>query len=108
MRTKVLGIVEAAAVLRVGAQDPMLADHCKKRVALADALGKDVDEIAAGRDRIDIEEDVLPPEATRQSIVDSPCEPAGVLTPIADEDAACHIDASSSEHKYRKRTDSLT
>ena len=70
----------------------MLADHGQQRVALADALGKDVDEIAAGRDRIDVEEDVLPPEAARQTIVNPPRESAGVLAPIADEDAAEHVD----------------
>ena len=77
----------------------MLPDHRQKRVALADALGKDFDEIAARRDRIDVEEDVLPPEAAGQAIVDLPCVSAGVLAPIADEDAARHVDASASEHK---------
>jgi putative transposase len=56
-------------------------------------------EIAARQDRIDVEENVLPSEATRKAIIDSPRESAGIVTPIADEDTAHHIDASATKDK---------
>ena len=56
---EVVGVVEAAPVLLVGARNPALADDSQQRVAFADPVGEDVDEIAAGRDRVHVEKDVL-------------------------------------------------
>jgi hypothetical protein len=85
---EVAGVVEAAAVLTVGARNPVLADNRQERVALADPVGEDVDEIAPGRDCVDVEKDVLASEAARQPIVDPPGVSARVFPSIADEDAA--------------------
>ena len=85
---EVARIVEAAPVLTVGARNPMLADDGQEHVALADALGKDINKIEAGRDRVHIEKDILASQPVRQTIIDPPRETAGILSPIADEDAA--------------------
>ena len=87
---EVVRVVEATTVLTVGARDPVLADDGQERVALADPVGKHVDEITPGRDRVDVEKDVLPSEAARQPIVDPPGVSARVFPSIADEDAAQH------------------
>ena len=89
---EVARVVQATAIVRVGAREPMPADDGDKRVAPADALGKDIDEIEAGRDIVDVEEDALVSEPFSQAIVDSSREAAGVLAPVTDEDAAQHVD----------------
>jgi len=88
---EVARVVEAAPVLTVGARNPMLADDSQERVALSDAVGKDINKIEAGRNRVHVEKDVLASQPVRQTI-DPPREAAGILSPIADEDAGQHVD----------------
>jgi hypothetical protein len=52
---EIAGVIEAAPVLTVGAGNPVLPDHGNKRVAFANAVGKDVNEVKTGRDRVDVE-----------------------------------------------------
>src|SRR5271165_4855718 len=87
---EVVRIVETAFLVRVGARQPSFSDDGDERVASADTLGKRVDEIEAGRDAVDIEKDVLASKAAGQTIVYPPGEAAGILSPIANEDAAKH------------------
>jgi hypothetical protein len=60
---------------------------------LPHALRENIDEIEAGRDIVNVKEDTLVSELVRQPIVDQPCEAGRVFPPVADEDAAQHIDA---------------
>ena len=66
---------------------PMMAD---KRVAFADAPGKDLDPIEAEVDAVDIEKDVLALQALRQTNTYRPRRVSRILTAIANEDAARH------------------
>ncbi len=70
----------------------MSADDGDKCVALPDALGEDVDEIEAGGDIVDVEKDAVASELVRQAIVNEPREAGRILSAIADEDAAQHVD----------------
>ena len=44
-------------------------------------------------DIVDVEEDAVVSELVRQPIVDQPSEAGRVFPPVADEDAAQHVDA---------------
>jgi hypothetical protein len=75
-------IIETAAIVRACSRKPAFADDRDERVAPAEAIRKGVDEINAGRDAVDVEEDVLVPEVSGQSIVYPPSKAAGILSTI--------------------------
>ena len=88
---KIMRVVETTPVVLIDGGNPILSDDGDERVAFADPLGQNFDEIEAGRDIVDVEEDVLSFQPFRQAIVNPPGEAAGILAPIADEDAAQHV-----------------
>ena len=87
---EIVGIIKAAAIVLVRAREPIPADNRDQRIASANALCQHFDEIAAGRDVVDVDEDVLAPKAVLQAIIDAPREPGRVFSAIANEDAAPH------------------
>ena len=87
-RTKSCGSSSSSPARGIDARNPGLADNRHQRVAWADPLRQHVDEVAARRDGVDIEEDALVSEPADQPVVDPPGEAARILAPIADEHAA--------------------
>ena len=56
---EVFGIVDAATVVSVDARNPLCANDGDERVADGHAFGQQLDKINAGRNAIDVKEDVL-------------------------------------------------
>jgi len=83
---EVMGILELApltgAVLHV---DPLRADDRDEHAALPDSLGDRADEVRAGLDRLDVEEDAVAPEPADEAIGDATGD-VPVLSPVAQED----------------------
>ena len=52
-----------------------------------DALINHLDKVVADWNRVDVHEDLLPAKLSRQAIIQMPGVTAGVIAPIADEDA---------------------
>ena len=102
MRTKSLGSSSRRRFSSVGARNPLLADDGYKRVALADAVGKDLDEIEAGRNIVNVEKDAFASEPVRQAIIDPSGEAAGIFPSIAYEDAAQHIFTLADERQLAR------
>ena len=75
---EIVGIVEAAAIVLVRARKPIPADKRDQRITSANALCQHFDEIAAGRDVVDVDEDAFAPKAVLQAIIDAPREPGRV------------------------------
>ena len=90
---KVMGVFETTLVVEISARSPVLADYRDQRVTLPHALRENIDEIEAWSDIVNVKEDALVSELLRQPIVDQPCEAGRVFPPVADEDAAQHVDA---------------
>ncbi len=104
---KVGWIVEAAALLAIGAGNPSPADHGHDRIAQGQTPIQNHDEVFAQADAVDIPKQILPADRAFQPVVDEPCETGGILPPIADEDAACHLDALASFAELSRKAPSF-
>jgi|ERR1700722_14773971 hypothetical protein len=92
---EIVGIIEAAVIVCIGANEPIFADQRDQRIASTDAYRKHFDEIAAGRNVVDVDEDAFAPEVAPHAVIDAAREPGRVFPTIADEDAASHAMRSS-------------
>jgi hypothetical protein len=90
---KVMGMVQATLVPRVGARAPTRADYRDEGIASPDPLGEDINEIFSEFDIVDVEKNAFASKPFREAIINAACEAAGIVSPIADEDAAQHLDA---------------
>jgi hypothetical protein len=89
---EIVGIVDPAQTVPVGAGNPVPSNDRDKRVTRANAFGQDAEPINAEVDVVDIEEDVFALQPLHETIVDCACGERGLFAPIANEHAARHAD----------------
>ena len=85
----VVGVVDPALALAVARVEPSGADDGEHDVALVDEARDVLAEVRAGRD-LDVAEDVLLAVAAREVALEASRVAAGVVAPVADEDALSH------------------
>ncbi len=85
----VVGVVDPALALAVARVEPPGADDGQHDVALVDEARDVLAEVRAGRD-LDVAEDVLLAVAAREVALEASRVAAGVVAPVADEDALGH------------------
>ena len=99
---EIVAIIKAVAIVLARAREPILANKRDQRVASANPFGQHFNEIATGRDVVDVNEDAFTPEAVLQAIVDAPREPRRILSSIANKNAAPHEMPSGLEERNAK------
>ena len=85
---EVTSVIEAAAIVLVFARKPVMPDEGNESVTSSDPLGQDFNEIATGRDAVDVNKYALAPEARDEAVVDASGKARRVFPSIANEDAA--------------------
>ena len=69
---------------------PTRADYSDEGIACTDAFRQDLDEIFSKLDIVDVEKNAFASQSSREAIINAAREAAGIVSPIADEDAARH------------------
>ena len=84
---KITRIFETPLVVLISGGNPILSDDGYERLAFADPLDQNVDEIEACLDIVDVYKDILGSKLLPQALVNEPRESGGIVSPIADKDA---------------------
>jgi hypothetical protein len=90
---EIVRIVEPAQTVLVGAGNPVPSNDRDERITRADAIGQDIEPINSKVDVVDVEEDVFALKPLHHAVMDRTRGERGLFPPIADEDAARHLDA---------------
>jgi hypothetical protein len=83
---QVVGVIELAAALSVGAVQPLVPNQRQQHVARPDGGRDRLGEVQAGLDGVDVHKHALVAEVVRQPVPDPAYHVAGVLAPVAEED----------------------
>ncbi|HEX9168755.1 MAG TPA: hypothetical protein VF886_07500, partial [Roseiarcus sp.] len=89
---EIIRIVEPTQTVLVGGGNPVPSNDRDKRVTRADPFSQHIEPINAEVDVVDIKEDVLTPQPLGQAIANRARGECGLFPPIANEDAARHLD----------------
>jgi hypothetical protein len=88
-----MGMVETTLVPRVRARGPTRADDRDEGIAFTDPLREDINEIFSELDIINVKKNAFASQSLREAIINAAREAARIVSPIADEDAAQHVNA---------------
>jgi hypothetical protein len=86
-------MVETTLVPRVGARGPTRADYRDEGIAFTDPFREDINEIFSEFDIVDVKKNAFASQSFREAIINAAREAAGIVSPIANEDAAQHVNA---------------
>jgi hypothetical protein len=90
---EIVRVVDPAQTVLVGAGNPVPSNDRDERVTRADPFSQDIEPINAEVDIVDVEEDAFPLQSLHHAIVDRTRGKRGLFPPIANKDAARHLDA---------------
>jgi hypothetical protein len=87
---EIMGIVETTLIVPIANRKPVPSDNRDESITIGDSIGQDFHEIEAGLDIVDIEENPFAGQPSGEAVVNPPSKAGGILSPIADKNAAGH------------------